>query len=439
MSRERAVLVQLVTTEDKDAGVDSLAELEQLARTAGATVEERVVQHRPKPDNTFFIGRGKAEEIADLVRTRDVDVIIFDHALSPAQVRNVERLVDAKAIDRTELILDIFATHAKTRQAKLQVELAQLEYTLPRLKHLWTHLERLAGGVGIGTRGPGEQQIEVDRRIARRRIADLKKDLADIEARKRREVGARSDNFTVSLVGYTNAGKSTLMNLLTGAGVLVEDRLFSTLDTKTQTWRLSTGPRVLLSDTVGFIRNLPHGLVASFHATLEEATQADLLLHVVDASSPEALPQIEAVQAVLGEMGCGGKSTVLVFNKVDAARDPIELQILRNRFPHAIPISALRREGIALLERSVEEAMSSRMAEVELDLPVADGRSQAYLAAHGTILRRDLDGDRIKLRVRISRRDLARLARNGKPMPWAEAGAGADSGAEAADATADAP
>ncbi|MBI5368766.1 MAG: GTPase HflX [Planctomycetes bacterium] len=411
--RERAALVRLLLPSDKVDGLDPLEELAQLAHTAGAIVEDRILQNRPKPDPSFFVGRGKAEELADLVRVKDLDVIIFDHPLSPAQVRNVEKLVNAKVLDRTELILDIFATHAKTRQAKLQVELAQLEYTLPRLKHMWTHLERYAGGVGIGTRGPGEQQIEVDRRIARRRITDLKADLAQIEARKRREVDARADNFTVSLVGYTNAGKSTLMNTLTRAGVLVENRLFSTLDTKTHIWRLASGAKALLSDTVGFIRNLPHDLVASFHATLEEVTQADLLLHVVDSSSPEALTQIAAVEAVLKELGCDGRPVVMVLNKADAVDDPVEFQILRNKFPTAVAISALAGSGMAQLEARVESVMSARMAETTIDVPAADGRTQAYLAAHGHVLAREIAGENIRLRVRISARDLARLPKNG--------------------------
>src|SRR5205807_3676983 len=251
----------------------------------------------------------------------------FDNDLSPAQVRNLEKATTVKVIDRSELILDIFASRARSVEARLQVELAQLEYALPRLRRMWTHLSRYTGGIGL--RGPGETQLEEDRRLVALRIRDLRGRLVEVQARKEREVRSRQEEHTVSLVGYTNAGKSTLMHALTGAGVYVEDKLFSTLDTRTRQWHLKDWGRVLLSDTVGFIRDLPHHLVASFKATLEETRQARLLLHVVDASNPAAEDQIKAVNGVLKELGCGKKPTLLVFNKVDQLADRSLVQVLQ--------------------------------------------------------------------------------------------------------------
>ena len=267
---------------------------------------------------TTYLGKGKVDELKQLVDANDADVIMFDNDLSPAQTRNLEEATGVKVLDRTELILDIFASRAQTHQARLAVELAQLQYSLPRLKRMWTHLSRLK--MGIGMRGPGEKQLEVDRRLVEKRIDDLRSELKTIERRKEREVAGRSDRMTVSLVGYTNAGKSTLLNALTGADVLAENKLFATLDTRTRRWQLPGWGPVLLSDTVGFIRDLPHHLIASFKATLEEARQADLLLHVADASNPAASEQIAVVYEVLEELGIEAKDTLLVLNKVDAGR-----------------------------------------------------------------------------------------------------------------------
>ncbi|MHB8862639.1 MAG: GTPase HflX [Pirellulaceae bacterium] len=283
LASESAVLVRVILPNQRFEE-DPLAELEGLATTAGTRVVCGLTQRRQRPDATTFLGRGKVEELAALVDTHGVDVVIFDNDLSPGQTRNLEQALDVKVIDRTELILDIFATHAQTYESRLAVELAQLEYSLPRLKRLWTHLSRLK--LGIGMRGPGEKQLEVDRRLVERRIHELRDELREFEKRKERQVAARDDHMTVSLVGYTNAGKSTLMNALTNANVLVQDKLFATLDTRTRRWQLPHWGPVLLSDTVGFIRQLPHRLIASFKATLEESRQADLLLHVADASNP---------------------------------------------------------------------------------------------------------------------------------------------------------
>src|SRR5207302_1645750 len=317
--RERAFLVSVALPNRPWISTDPLEELQGLATTAGAAIVGSLVQRRQNIIPATYIGKGKLDELKEQVQGSDADVVIFDNDLSPAQVRNLEKGTDVKVLDRSELILDIFATRARTAEARLQVELAQLEYSLPRLRRMWTHLSRFSGGIGL--RGPGETQLEEDRRLVTERIRDLKARLVEVQARKQREVRSRQEEHTVSLVGYTNAGKSTLMNALTGAGVYVEDKLFSTLETRTRQWHLKDWGRVLLSDTVGFIRELPHHLIASFKATLEETRQARLLLHVVDASSPTAEDQIKAVQQVLKELACADKPTLLVLNKMDRLPD----------------------------------------------------------------------------------------------------------------------
>lgn len=421
--RERALLAGIVDPGAGREGEDPLEELARLAETAGATVEGVVIQRRDRPDPRTFIGSGKVDEISRLVAGLKIDCVLFNNDLSPAQVRNLEKDVGCKVLDRTELILDIFATHARSRQAKLQVELAQLEYTLPRLSPLGAHItgEQQAGGfgIGIGQRGPGEKQLEVDRRLARKRITALRRQLRQSEERKRREVAQRTaENTTVSLVGYTNAGKSTLMNALTEAGVLVEDRLFSTLDTRTRIWTIGEGVKVLLSDTVGFIRDLPHGLVASFHATLEEVAQADLLLHVVDASHPRAEEQIRAVEGVLDEIGCRGKPALLLFNKIDRFRDPVELEILRNRHPEATLLSARNGEGLEALRKRVAEILTRQLADVEVEIPLSEGKLLAELPSWSIPA-----GDRrygnghVRMSLRVPPRALYKLERFRVPPP----------------------
>jgi GTP-binding protein HflX len=388
---------------------EPLEELARLAKTAGATVVDRLVQKRSRVDSAYFIGKGKAQQIHDKAKALDADVVIFDHDLSAAQLRNLEKTVDAKVVDRSEVILDIFATHARTSMAKMQVELAQLEYALPRLQKMWTHLERHGGG--IGTRGPGEQQLETDRRIIRKRIIELKKRLSDIEKKKIEEVRSRSDEFSVSLVGYTNAGKSTLMNALTDAGVLVEDKLFATLDTRTRPWDLPGGRRVLLSDTVGFIRSLPHHLVASFKATLEEARNAELLLHVVDAAHPDAELQIEAVEIVLKEIGCEKARTLLVLNKADAVADIAAFNILAASHPGAVPISALRGDGLRDLANAVAQEMARGVMEVEIAFPDSDGRIYAALCQRGEVVSRSYVDGEVQVRALMHPKHLRRLFR----------------------------
>jgi len=382
--------VGILTRDEKRHASEALEELARLVETAGAISKGAVVQRVRQVHPSTYIRRGKVDEIRRLAKSRGAQVIIVDTDLSPAQVRNLEERTELKVIDRSELILDIFATHARSRQARIQVELAQLEYTLPRLTRMWSHLSRLEGGVGvgggIGTRGPGEKQLETDRRAVHKRLRDLRSELRQVERRRKTEVSARADEFTVTLVGYTNAGKSTLMNALTGAGARVEDKLFSTLDTKTRVWRLDGHLKALLSDTVGFIRKLPHHLVASFHATLEEASQADLLLHVVDVSHPECQDQIDSVNAVLAEIGCLDRPTLMVFNKVDKLRDRGILDFLRAEHPDHAVTSATAGIGLEAVSARVAEFIEASRAEVELICSGADGRLRALLSAKGELI-----------------------------------------------------
>ncbi len=414
--RENAVLVKVLLG-DAAVGEDPLAELAELARSAGAVVVSRVVQRRPAYHPATCVGKGKLEEIRQRADVFAADVIIFDNDLSPSQIREIEKATGRKVLDRSELILDIFAGRARTHEAKLQVELAQLEYTAPRLRGMWTHLERIAGaggatgaGIvgGIGTRGPGESQIEIDRRLVDKRVAQLRRQIAEIDERKVREVRARRNYFTASLVGYTNAGKSTLMNALTGAGTLTEDRLFATLDTLTRRWDLGNGRFLLLSDTVGFIRDLPHHLVASFRATLEEAIHADLLLHVVDAASPEAEGQVEAVEGVLDELGVGQKPTLLLLNKVDAA-DPAGLAVLRQKYPAALAISARAETGLEGLRSAVDARMRGEQRRMMLSVPAHDGRAIAFLDRFADVLATRYEDGRAILEVQIAPRALDEL------------------------------
>ena len=408
--RERVLLVGALEERERSE-VDALSELEALAKTARAEVVGRVQQVLRSVNPATYIGHGKAEEVRDLAKARDADVVIFDTDLTPTQLRTLEEVIDRKVVDRSELILDIFATHARSRQAKLQVELAQLEYTYPRLRKMWSHLSRYKGG--IGSRGPGETQLESDRRLARSRIADLKAELSRIEGRKSREVESRYAEFTVSIVGYTNAGKSTLMNALTGAGVLVEDALFATLDTRTRRWKIGPGAEALLSDTVGFIRKLPHHLVECFKATLEEATHADLLLHVVDVSQPDAIEQADAVMGVLDAIGCKDSRTLTVFNKMDAMTDPAALHVLAGRFPESVTISALERAGLDELTALVSRERDRDMMELVVSFPPANGRLGAFLHQNGTVIERLDESDVARVRVKLHRRWLPRLSEYG--------------------------
>jgi GTP-binding protein HflX len=406
VASEKAVLVSVILPEYEYLS-DPLEELEGLAKTAGTRVVGRMTQRREAPDVTTYLGSGKVEELKRLVELLDADVVIFDNDLAPGQGRNLEKALGAKVIDRTELILDIFATHAKTYEARLAVELAQLEYSLPRLKRMWTHLSRIKAGVGM--RGPGEKQLEEDRRIVERRIHDLREDLRKIERRRQREVSSRRDLYTVSLVGYTNAGKSTLMNALTGAGVKAKDELFATLDTRTRRWQLPHWGPVLLSDTVGFIRDLPHRLIASFKATLEEARQAHLLLHVADAANDAVFDQITAVYHVLEEIGIQQKDTLLVINKIDALPDRARVDAILRRYPNAVPVSARSREGLEKLAMAVSDELSRSFRDVDIETGVENGRLMAYLARHGEVLSKRFHDNRVTIHCRMPQEFLGKM------------------------------
>jgi GTP-binding protein HflX len=395
-------------------GVDpreELAEIGELARTAGVEPVESLVQHRPRPALKTYVGKGKVEELKRAFAESAAESLLVDDELEPAQQRFLENALDARVVDRTQLILDIFAQHAVTAEGKLQVELAQLEYNLPRMRGMWKHLERLGGGVG--TRGPGESQLETDRRLARRRVAVLKRRLRDLERQRatRRKQRSRTEVPTVALAGYTNAGKSTLLNALTGAGVSVQDRLFETLDPTTRGFD-HDGRRYLVTDTVGFIKRLPHQLVEGFAATLEETLVADLVLHVVDGSQPDDRidEQIAAVEAVLAEIGADELPVELVLNKVDTLT-ALQRRRLANRFPGSLEISALTGEGLEVLRGRIAERFADRFEPVELFVPYEEGGRLSELYALGAPIERRVDGpDGVLVRARLPRRELRRFA-----------------------------
>jgi GTP-binding protein HflX len=390
---ERALLVGVILPRSNVDPHDPLGELRSLVKTAGAKVVDEMVANRHGINGALYVGTGKAEEIAARCEQNDVSTIIFDNDLHPNQIRDLEKITGRKVLDRSELILDIFAAHAQTAESRLQVELAQLEYTYPRLHGMWTHLERLAGGAssaaaavgGLGTRGPGEKQLEIDRRLVQKRITALKKEIEEIDRRKLREVTSRKDVFSVCLVGYTNAGKSTLMNLLTGADTYVADKLFATLDTKTRRWNMGEGQSVLLSDTVGFVANLPHHLVASFRATLEEAIHGNLLLHVADASHERVEHQIAAVDEVLEQLGCDRGKVLLVLNKTDRITDPTIFTLLEKKYPGSVFVSALSGNGAQKLLEEVLKRSGGRNVRVRLRANFRNGKLMGFLAQHAKV------------------------------------------------------
>ncbi|WP_419190095.1 GTPase HflX [Stieleria marina] len=410
---ERSILARLILP-GHQVEEDPLEELHGLATTAGTQVVGELIQRRATASHGTYLGKGKVEELRLMVEKHKADVVVFDNELSAGQIRNLEQSIGVKVVDRTELILDIFAAGASSYESRLAIELAQLEYSLPRLKRMWTHLSRQA--MGVGMRGPGEKQIEVDRRLAQRRIHELKQDLAKVERRRARQVAARKEAPTVSLVGYTNAGKSTLMNAMTDANVEAADKLFATLDTRTRRWQLPNWGMVLLSDTVGFIRDLPHSLVASFRSTLEETRQADLLLHVADASSPNVFEQISAVYTVLQELEIEEKDTLLVLNKIDAIRSPAVLNRVLDRYPNAIPVSAKSRKGISLLVESVGEALGREFLDLVVELDPSDGKMMAYLAAKGEVLSTDYDEHSVHIHVRMPAGAMGPLQKSAKSI-----------------------
>lgn len=432
IQREAAVLAAVHLPESRFDERDPLGELRALAETAGARVVGELVQRRQRPDSATYIGSGKVEELMRMCDQLGAGVIIFDHELSPKQIANIEKDTKRKVIDRSELILDIFASRATTKQAKIAVELAQLEYTYPRLRAMWDHLERIVGvgGIkGVGTRGPGEQQIEIDRRIVQRKKVVLRRELEEIYARKQREVQARNnDYFSIGLVGYTNAGKSTVFNTLTEGGAFSRDMLFATLMTRTRQWNLGGGQSAMLSDTVGFIRDLPHHLIASFRATLEEAMNAHLLLIVLDVSDPAAEIQYETVQETLEDLFKDAERSahnagmewerpeqLVLLNKADLLKDNSILLYWISRIPGAIPFCATEPDAVGhkeLLER-VLEITRGNVRERTLTLPLSDSKSIDILEKRCEVLERDYTTTHAVYRVMIGERQIAQLRAQG--------------------------
>lgn len=406
--REKIVLVGVTVPPQREEETERhLDELALLVDTAGADEAARVIQRRDRPDPATYVGRGKAGELRDLSLAVDADTVVFDDELSPAQSRNLEKILGRTAIDRTAVILDIFAQNAYTQEGKAQVELAQLRYRLPRLRGRGRELSQQAGG--IGTRGPGETQLEVDRRRVVRRMTRLESDLRRLTEQRRlqRKSRRRSRLAAVSLVGYTNAGKSTLLNRLTDAGVLVEDRLFATLDPRTRRLALPGGETVLLSDTVGFVRKLPHQLVEAFRSTLEVVTESDLLVHVVDSVSPDPAAQIEAVRSVLGDIGAASVPELLAFNKGDLSS---EARRLAGRHPGSVTISALTGEGIADLLGAIGDRLRSAARVLDLVVPYERGDILAAVHREGEVLVETHDDASVRLRVRILGSGASRFA-----------------------------
>ncbi len=442
VAAERAVLVAVHLPAGGHDPRDPLGELASLARTAGAEIVAEMIQNRQRPESGSYIGSGKLHELKALCDEVEASIVIFDNGLSPSQIGNIEKVLQIKVIDRSELILDIFASRATTQEAKAQVELSQHEYTYPRLRAMWSHLERIAGSgaasmAGIGTRGPGEQQLEIDRRIVQRKRTVLKRELSELLGRKKRLVAKRKvDHFTVGLVGYTNAGKSTLFNTVTEGGAFVKDQLFSTLMTRTRQWDLGGGLNVMLSDTVGFVRDLPHNLVASFRATLEEATHADLLLIVLDVSDPSATLQYETVMRTLDDLFEEVRKVeeendenewveptrLLLLNKADLLEDNAELLLWQSKEEESIVVSALPTgEGLmtignAALTERVREAAQGAVRLVDITAPLSDSKSIHTLENRAEVLDREYTGTEVRLRCKVGTRVLAQLRSAGAKL-----------------------
>jgi GTPase len=438
---ERAVLAAVRLPNSVYDQANPFGELRALAEQAGAVVVGELEQRATKVRAATYMGSGKVNELKGMCEELDATVVIFDHDLSPRQIANIEEVVGQKIIDRSELILDIFAARATTHEAKLQVELAQLEYTLPRLRAMWSHLERITGGAGlggIGTRGPGEQQLEIDRRLAQRKKLDLQGELTEIYERKRRMVRDRKrDHFTIGLVGYTNAGKSTLFNGLTEGGAYADDRLFATLVTRTRDWNLGGGFSVMLSDTVGFVRDLPHHLIASFRATLEEATHADVLLIMLDVADPAAELEYDTVVRTLDELeeevreleerdgnlpeqnldgeGWTPPKRILLLNKADRLKDNRNILVWKQKVPDAIVISAIQPPPDGLGHQELHDRVLSLaqqgLVEAEVTLPMSDGKTMQRLENRARVIERRYDesGTSVTMHVRIGRRQLDML------------------------------
>ena len=405
--QERALLVGIYGPDTPRIQAEEyLAELEMLTRTAGGITVDKVLQNRMHPDPSTYVGSGKLRELRGMVSEKNIDTLIFDDDLTPTQIRNIENETKAKLLDRSGLILDIFASRAQTAAAKTQVELAQLQYLLPRLTRFWTHLSRQQGG--IGTRGPGETQIETDRRLIDKRISNLKDKLDKLDRQRQTQRKGRSGKIRVSLVGYTNAGKSTLMNALTETEVLAEDRLFATLDSTVRSTEIANYD-ILLSDTVGFIRKLPHDLIESFKSTLDEVRESDILLHVVDASALMIDDYIEVVNETLEDMeAADDKKILLVFNKIDSI-EPHRITELKRQYPNAVFISAERGIGLAKLEDEIQELIEEDFVTETMTIPAAKYEGVAFLHREANILEKNYVGSDIELTFSISKPDLMRL------------------------------
>ena len=405
---EKAMLVSIKQqNESKFVVEEHLDELEMLADTAGAETILKVIQDKPFPDKTFFVGKGKAEELAELVKLNDIVIVIFDSDLSPTQARNLEKVIDRKIIDRSGLILDIFASRAQTKQAKTQVELAQLQYMLPRLTRAWTHLSKQHGG--IGTKGPGETQIETDRRLIRTRISKLKEILLAIDKQDKTKSMNRSEFLKASLVGYTNAGKSTFLNLLTEADVLAENKLFATLDSTTRAFEMEKDKKILLSDTVGFIRKLPHNLIASFKSTLNVVKDADLILHVIDISHPFFEDHIKVVDETLAELGCSETAQIKLFNKVDALEDKDKIKYVRNKYDNAILISAARGINISEVNKKLIEFYENNHKQKNITLNATQSKIISQIHSMANVLSIEYIDDKVEITFKANKANYSKL------------------------------
>ena len=403
-SKEKALLIGVIHSAlDEKIVKDHLDELRLLAITAGAEVVGNITQKLSRINPSFFIGTGKAEQIINQAKELGVSLIIFDDELSPAQVKNFSNLAnDVKVIDRSALILDIFRQHAQTKEAQTQVELAQLEYMLPRLSKAWSHLERQMGGIGTRA-GAGETQIEVDRRLIRTRISKLKRDLIKIEKERETQSKRRRNEYKVALVGYTNAGKSTLMNAISGANVFVEDKLFATLDTTIRSVELNTAHKILLSDTVGFVRKLPHHLVATFKSTLKEVVDADLILLVLDASSTQVVEHYNTILEVLKELGAEKHQMVVIMNKIDEKKAAKQLNFLKRKFPEGIYLSALNNLRINKLTQKIVDVMDKNFQTIDLLFSYTEAKEIALAQKGVDVLERKYEDDCVRLKVKASR------------------------------------
>ncbi len=405
---ERSLAITFIKKgENREEAFEHLEELCELVKTAGADVIEKHYQELPKPNKSTLIGKGKVEEIKEEIEKHQIELLIFDNELSPMQMRNLEKETGVRVMDRSGVILDIFARRAKSLEAKTQVALAQNQYLLPRLTRMWTHLSKQQGGVGVGMKGPGETQIETDRRLLRDKITHLKSKLADIETIRETQSKSRSNIPRYALVGYTNAGKSTLMHALTESDVYIQDELFATLDTTIRSFELPGGTKAVLSDTVGFIRKLPHHLVASFRSTLAEAAEADVLIHVVDVSHPNFRDQIKVVEETLKSLNIVDIPTLLVFNKIDAMEEQLEIPGIREEFGESVFISASRGINIQALLDKFKEIYDENSNDFEIFLPYSDTGKLNQLYKSGEILEQtDKDeGSIYKVRVQPNMTD----------------------------------